>query len=174
MRFPITPALALTLLVAACDSPAANVTSPTSVRMQRSTSAAVHSLTGSGKLDLSEFDPTLRAETYAFAAFVDGNGLVSGQIEIHLSDPAVAFHADATCLVVENNSAWVGGVITYSSDSESLPSGTQFWVRVQDNGEGHDADRISFVRLGAPAVNCGLKRPATLPFAFSGGNLQVR
>jgi hypothetical protein len=129
-------------------------------------------LTGSGKLDLSEFD--LKSETYAFSVFLDAAGAVSGQIEIHLRDPAVGFHADATCLAVDGTSAWVGGVVTHTSDQNALPEGTEFWLRVQDNGQGQNADRISFVRLGLPAIRCNLKRPVGLPFELGGGNLQVR
>ena len=173
MRYSISTAVAVALLVAACDSSTANVTSPTSIRADRSASAIVHSLTGSGKLDLSDFG--LKAETYAFAVFQYADGSVNGQMEIHLRDPAVAFHADATCLSVQDNYAWVGGVITHTSDAESAPVGLQFWVRVQDNGESAETpDRISFVRLGIPAANCNFQRPAGLPFAFSGGNLRVR
>jgi hypothetical protein len=173
MRYAFCSATALALFVAACDVSTADIASPTSVRPERSASVAVHSLTGSGKLDLSEFD--LKAETYAFSVFQYGDASVNGQIEIHLRDPAVAFHAEATCLSVEGSDAWVGGVITHTSDSEAAPVGLQFWVRVQDNGQGAaNPDRISFVRLGIPAANCNFQRPATLPFAFSGGNLQVR
>ena len=160
--------------VCACDSSSPDVTGP-APRTSVLSSTSVHSLTGSGKLDLSEFDPALKAETYAFSVFKAADGAVTGEIEIHLRDPAVAFHADATCLAVDSNNAWVGGVITHTSDPDTAPEGRTFWVRVQDNGQGRDnADRISFVRLGVPAVNCNFKRPASLPFAFSGGNLVVR
>lgn len=173
MRYSISTAAAVALLVVACDASTADVTSPTSVRAERSAVVAVHSLTGSGKLDLSDFG--LKAETYAFAVFKYADGSVSGEIEIHLRDPAVAFHADATCLAVQDNNAWVGGVITHTSDAELAPVGLPFWVRVQDNGQSaENPDRISFVRLGIPATNCNFQRPASLPFAFSGGNLQVR
>lgn len=165
--------VAIVLLAVACDASTAAVTSPSSLDIERSASITAHSLTGSGKLDLNEFD--LKAETYAFSVFKDADGSVNGQIEIHLRDPAVAFHADATCLAVQDNNAWVGGVVTHTSDSESAPVGLQFWVRVQDNGQSsQNPDRISFVRLGIPAANCNFQRAAALAFAFSGGNLMVR
>ena len=173
MRYSVNHAVALTVLVSACNAPMTDVTSPPALRVERSASVTVHSLTGSGKLDLSEFN--LKSETYAFSVFKDADGSVNGQIEIHLRDPAVGFHADATCLAVQGNYAWVGGVITHTSDSDAAPVGLQFWVRVQDNGESsQNPDRISFVRLGIPAANCNFQRAATLPFAFSGGNLRVR
>jgi hypothetical protein len=173
MRYSRSYAVALAVLAAGCDASTADIIAPTSVRAERSVSVAVHSLTGSGKLDLSEFD--LKAETYTFAVFQYADGSVNGQIEIHLRDPAVSFHADATCLSVQDNNAWVGGVVTHTSDPNSAPVGLQFWVRVQDNGESSDnPDRISFVRLGIPAANCNFQRAAALSFGFAGGNLRVR
>ncbi len=140
----------------------------------KSTSAPIHQLTGGGKIDLTAFD--LFPETYAFSASVDGGGNVRGQAEIRLSDPLVSFHAEVTCLAVSGNSAWVGGVVTQTSDPEVTPEGRQFWLRVQDNGDGDPSnpDRISSVRLGAQASVCSQQRPAGMPWVFYKGNLQVR
>jgi len=144
--------------------------------VEHSTSAPFHSVTGGGQIDLSGFDPDLAAETYAFSASVDADGHVRGNAQIDLSDPHVTFHADVTCLAVEGTSAWIGGVVTETSDATIVAENTPLWLRVQDNGQGGSSnpDVISFLRIGAPASVCSQKRPAGMPFAFFHGNLQVR
>ena len=140
----------------------------------RSAAAPVHQLTGGGKIDLAQFD--LFPETYAFSASVNGDGHVRGQAEIRLSDPLVSFHAQVTCLSVSGNSAWVGGVVTETSDLNIAPEGMQFWLRVLDNGDGNasNPDKISSVRLGAPSSVCNQQRPVRTPWVFFRGDLTVR
>ncbi len=174
-----TPGFVLLLLSAtattACESPTEQTSSVVrSPMLERSASAPVHMLTGGGKTDLLAFE--LPPETYAFSAMVDADGNVRGEAEMKLSDPLVNLHAQITCLVVEGNSAWVGGVVTRTSDPVSVPEGRQFWTQVLDNGAGNasDPDRIGFIRLGAPASRCNLKRTFGVPFAFAEGNLTVR
>ncbi len=174
-----TPGFVLLLLSAtattACESPTEQTSSVVrSPMLERSASAPVHMLTGGGKTDLSAFE--LPPETYAFSAMVDAAGSVRGQAEMKLSDPLVNLHAQITCLAVEGNSAWVGGVVTHSSDPSLVAEGTPFWTQVQDNGAGHASapDRIGFIRLGVPASVCNEMRLRPVPFAFTEGNLQVR
>lgn len=176
-KSPLLTALALVSVafIPGCEGPVVriqdSIETPAHVR---SSDVPVHQLTGGGKIDLSAFE--LFPETYAFSASVDGSGNVRGQAQIRLSDPLVSFHAEITCLAVEGNSAWVGGTIVQSSDVEVLAEGTQFWTRVQDNGEGEAsaADRIGFLRLGASAAICSQRRPVGMPFLFTKGNLRVR
>jgi len=165
------------LMCVGCDTPTASESfSVPGVLAQRSSSAPVHSLTGGGQVDVSNFDPSLPPESYAFAASVDGEGVVRGMVQIDLSDPDVTFHANVTCRAVDGTSAWIGGVVSETSDATKLALNTPFWARVQDGGEGVSAnpDAISFLRLGAPASVCNQKRPAGMPFVFFRGNIQVR
>ena len=176
----ISPIMSVLLLTSAfvlvgCEGPVQPIQDLAGApALSRSSAAPVHQLTGGGKIDLSAFE--LFPETYAFSASVDGHGNVRGQAQIRLSDPLVSFHAEITCLAINGNSAWVGGSVTQSSDVGILSEGTQFWTRVQDNGEGEASspDRIGFIRLGASAAICGQRRPVGMPFLFTKGNLVVR
>jgi hypothetical protein len=166
---------AVFLFVAACNGAGDSVSAPLAVvRTTHAASAPVHQLTGGGKIDLTAFD--LFPETYAFSASVDADGNVRGQAQIRLSDPLVSLHAEVTCLAVAGTSAWVGGVVTETSDPNIAPEGMQFWLRAQDNGDGEasNPDKISSVRLGAPASVCSQQRPAAMPWVFFRGDLRVR
>ena len=176
-KSPIARVLALTsaFVLVGCEGPVQRIQASASAPAQvRSAAAPVHRLTGGGKIDLSAFE--LFPETYTFSASADGDGNVRGQAQIRLSDPLVSFHAEISCLAVDGNSAWVGGSVVQSSDAGVLPLGTQFWTRVQDNGESEASppDRIGFVRLGASAAVCNERRPVQMPFLFTKGNLTVR
>jgi hypothetical protein len=168
--------MALTTL-ASCSSP--DVTrgvAPTAPRLDRTSAPAIHQVTGGGKLDISNFDPALPPETYAFTASVDGNGDVKGQMQIRFSDPLVSLHAEVTCLAVSDRDAWIGIVVTRTDDSAVMPVGAERWVRVQDNGEGASAapDRMGFFLPGGGAARCNEQRPVGMPFAWLHGNIQVR
>ncbi len=176
-RVMLMPMLLPSLFATACANTGEQPTAPVAApRLERSSAASVHQLTGGGQIDLSAFDPNLFPETYAFSASVDADGRVRGQAEMRLSDPQVNLHAEVTCLAVAGSSAWVGGVVTQTSDADIVSEGTQFWTRVQDNGQGAkaDPDRIGFIRLGAPAARCNEQRPVGMPFVFFRGDLQVR
>ena len=173
MRVPRTALmlLALSAFQTACDASTAGMAPDVSRSLSRAPAAPVHRLTGGGKIDLSAFD--LFPETYAFSASRDASGNVRGQAEIRLSDPRVSFHSEITCLAVSANSAWVGGIVTTTSDPGILPEETQWWLRVQDNAGSAEPDKISFVRLGALAAVCNEMRPVSLPFNLTIGNFNV-
>lgn len=169
-------ALALTAALTACDGPASTTpTLPESARTSRS-AAPVHLVTGGGKLDVSNFDPALPPETYAFTAAVDADGQVRGQMQIRFSDPEATVHAEVTCLAVSGADAWLGIVITRSDAPDVLPVGAERWVNVRDNGEGESAepDRMGFFRPGGGAARCNERRAVPLTFAWLHGNVTVR
>ena len=174
-----TAAVVAVLALAACGGPADAPVAPrdpSSPRMDRSSAAPVHRVTGGGKLDISNFDPSLPPETYAFEASVDADGHVRGQMQVHFSDPLVSIHAEVTCLAVSGSDAWLGIVVTASDDPTVLAVGAQRWVRVRDGGEGATAepDRMGFFLPGGGAARCTERRPVALPFAWLHGNVQVR
>lgn len=178
MKPILASALGAALVVSAsCASPIDGPRfEPAGSSLDRSSTAPVHRVTGGGKLDISNFDPTLPPETYAFTASVDGEGNVSGQMQVRFSDPLVSFHADVTCLAVSGSDAWLGIVVTHTDAPDLMPLGAQRWVRVQDNGEGASAepDRMGFFLPGGGAARCNERRPAALPFAWLHGDVQVR
>ncbi len=169
-------AAALTTL-ASCSSPdPARGVAPAAAQLDRASAAPAHQVTGGGKLDISNFDPALPPETYAFTASVDADGDAKGQVQIHFSDPLVSLHADVTCLSVSGSDAWIGIVVTKTDDPGVMPVGAERWVRVQDNGEGASAapDRMGFFLPAGGAARCNERRPVGTPFAWLHGNIQVR
>jgi hypothetical protein len=112
-------------------------------------------------------------ETYGINARLDAAGDVSGQVEMHI-DGLPAVHGQVTCLAVDGNSAWIGGVVSHSQDETVVPAGMEFWFRVLDNGNGNPPDRISTIRLGLPAATCNERRPVMVPWLLERGNLVVR
>jgi len=139
----------------------------------------VHQLSAGGRLELE--DGTF--ETYGFTAQVDENGVVSGQGEFHVHGQVRA-HFVANCLEVEQNVAWLGGVVTQSSDPAFAPIGLEFTWQLQDNGEGvaADPDLQSFLLpnellpVYGLGTDCHDKGPLFIlgTFEWQQGNVQIR
>ena len=175
--------LLLPLALAACDAP--TMTDPPT--MAPSASAALakvgveHSVTGSG---LQAIAPGFE---YAFEVSVksDANGNVSGQIFSRVLDltlfglPAGTSTNEGvpTCMRVVGNTAYIGFVITKSTDPAVFPIGSQnvFWVR--DGGAngadvGHLGPSWGFDPSG---LICTDTPPAGLPAdPITHGNVIVR
>lgn len=135
----------------------------------KSDNAPAHLVSGGGTVDV-----TLGRSTYAFHASMNGAGAVSGSFELHFTSVDANVHGTITCLVVDGNTAWLGGVTTRSSDESLVPVGREFdWV-AQDNGEGANAaaDRISGFRVGS-AARCLLMQDF-LARDWTNGNVLVR
>lgn len=88
-------------------------------------------------------------------------------------------HGRVTCLALDGNAAWLGGVIEQSNNPSLVPEGTRVRWRVVDNGEGANAARDLVSAFGpAPGGDefayCAARPsvPALSPVA--GGNVQVR
>lgn len=173
----------LQFLVAAATAATLGCQGPTDVTTASSGTPAyagsgspiVHRVTGGGRLDLSAFGD-LRPETYGFNASIDAAGNVRGEVEIHFADPALTLHVAVTCLSVSGNDAWIGGVVTHTSNP-GRPEGMELFFRVQDNGEGANApaDRMSGVFTFRQASRCLVHPPiATADYAFFGSGIQVR
>lgn len=125
----------LPLAVVACSSPTMT-DSPAMARagVALSSSGQVeHSVTGSGVQDIA---PGFK---YALDVSVrlDASGNVSGSIHTRILDlslygiPGTAdFHAEATCMRVVGNTAYIGARITRTSDPALAPIGSTsvFWV----------------------------------------------
>lgn len=95
--------------------------------------APLHRVSGGGKYVLD--DGTF--ETYGFSVRVDRYGNVKGQGELHFQvEEAVNIHFKANCLAVEGNTAWLGGVVTRSSNPSFAPVGIDITWQLRDNGEG--------------------------------------
>lgn len=177
-RLRFVYAVGAALLFTACDSSVATFAEPALPAFAKSSHAIAHSVTGSGRyLSVNG----LTTETYNFAVLKDGEGNVKGTIKIVLRSPEVAFVASPICLEVQDNLAWVEGVVTVTS-SQVIPIGSPIFFRVRDNGEGENAppDAISAIfygpfNAGRCAARFNINNPAyPTPYEFYAGNIQVR
>ena len=175
--------LLLPLALAACSTPTmtdAPAMAP-SASAELSKAGAEHSVTGSG---LQAIAPGF-AYTVEVSVHSDANGNVSGQIHARVLDltlfglPAGTSTNEGvpTCMRVVGNTAYIGFVITKSTDPAVFPIGSQnvFWVR--DGGAngadvGHLGPSWGFDPSG---LICTDTPPAGLPAdPITHGNFIVR
>jgi len=171
----------LPLALAACSTP----TMTDAPAMAPSASAALskvgveHSVTGSG---LQNIFPGF---TYAIEASVhsDANGNVSGQIHVRVLDLSLfgvapyEVQEEPTCMRVVGNTAYIGAVVTKTTDPVNAPIGgvAVFWVR--DGGPngadvGHEGPSWFYDPTG---LICSDTPPASLtPDPITQGNFVVR
>jgi hypothetical protein len=115
------------------------------------------------------------------------DGSVSGQFEMHLRQFPVRIHGRITCIGVQGNAAWLGGVIelidgSFPAPPGSIGPGTPIRIRVVDNGEGSDAptDLISGLGTfggqseGVELGYCATKPSQPMLNPVEAGNIQVR
>jgi hypothetical protein len=173
--------LLLPLALAACSTP----TMTDAPTMAPSASAALskngveHSVTGSGLEDIVPgFKFTVEASVHS-----DASGQVSGQIYVRVLDLSLYGIApyevteEPTCMRVVGNTAYIGAVVTKTSDPVNAPVGgvAVFWV--QDGGPngadvGHEGPSWAFDPTG---LICTATPPAGLPAeAITHGNFVVR
>jgi hypothetical protein len=168
--------LAVLATVTACDRPvsptrlSAASQAPASLQesgVVQSATGGAHRLSG-GEMFVLSFNANKRAD-----------GSVTGRYHVDVMSLGATFDVDVTCLSVDGNKAWIGGIIE-NSDSPIVRDGTVSYFYVIDNGEGADAltDIISGLRIndlaGRDLVFCA-ERPLQLssrPIDF--GNIQVR
>jgi hypothetical protein len=108
----------------------------------------------------------------AFHAMTEkkGDG-VKGQGDFHIVTGGIVseFHVDVDCLAISGNQAWLGGVITESTDP-ALPIGTRVTWSLIDNGQGHGArDLVSLP--SREGVSCE-QQPAFPQFVLY-GNVKI-
>lgn len=164
-----TRALVFASIAMACTDPVGSIGFEAVTASSTHSAVAGHKVTGGGQLVGDDW-----SETYGITAQQDADGSVRGRVEMQLVG-LPALNGMVTCLAVDGSSAWVGGVVVKSQDASVVPVATEFWFRVQDNGQGTDApDRISSIRLGQPAIICSEQRPVGVPWLLLRGNIAVR
>lgn len=131
----------------------------------------IHSVTGSGVV--SEEGVTFRTTV---AAFKDDNGQARGWVVVNLDLTAfglgkITFHSRVVCLRVNGNSAWVGAVVTHSTNEEIIPVGAHSITLVRDLGE--NGQDIMHAELFDPGVSCSDEPPLPETIVIS-GNYSVR
>ena len=136
----------------------------------KSGNAPVQRISGGGTVDV-----TAGRSTYTFHASINGAGDVKGKFELHFSSSPVDVHGDVTCLVIDGNQAWLGGVITRSNTEGAFGVGGEIVWRAEDNGEGKNADpdRVTSFFGGFNADFCLTKFGSAIT-DWSNGNVQIR
>ncbi|MFC1914918.1 hypothetical protein ACFLWK_01535 [Chloroflexota bacterium] len=145
--------------------------------------SGLHKVTGGGTVNFwgyKEFK-----ETYGFTATqLDESGNAKGNMQIvwhyeiypDAMSPLV-LHADVLYLAVDDDTgdAWIGGVVTESNDYGWV--GTEFYIQVQDNGEGGKAsapDMIGYTYFGPGWAKKALNKWSGDMFEFNNGNVNVK
>src|SRR5512138_1186840 len=118
--------LLLPFALAACSAPTItdSLTAPRSAGPDLSSSGGVeHSVTGSGLQDIAPgFEYTIEASVHS-----DANGNVSGQIHVRVLDLSLFGIApydveeEPTCMRVVGNTAYIGAVVTKTTDPVNAP-----------------------------------------------------
>lgn len=174
MRASLFSLIAVAVVAVAGCEPAAEVVAPVAdASFARSPKAVVHQVSAGGIVDYTAQGSPGLVEQYGFTASVDGAGNARGQLQTDWDD-GLKFHMEITCLVVDGNQAWLGGVITKTTGSGVFAVGSEWVWSVADNGEGAAAapDELTFF-FPYPATLCGDRVPYGA-FAWTHGNVQVR
>jgi hypothetical protein len=119
--------------------------------------------------------PSGALRTFAFTAKNRADGSTQGQYQVDNRDVSGSReHGTVTCLEVDGDQAWIGGIVTHSSVPANV--GIRRVFRVVDRGEGSgdppDQASILLFVIGDPAEECHTRPP--LPGEnLEGGNIQV-
>jgi hypothetical protein len=110
---------------------------------------------------------------------VKDDGSVNGHFDYTQVRDGVALSASGplTCAFIEDDRAWVGGLIEASSRPSLV--GLDMWFQARDEGEGANASPDMSSTLGAAAAPAGQQYcddhpPVRFPFLVGEGNVQVR
>ena len=104
------------------------------------TDPVVNSATGSGHMVRP--DGTFRS--FSFSARKHADGSVEGQLQLNSRGFDVFVHIEIDCLRVVENTAYMSGHITYTSNPAEGELGELNRAIVRDNGEGHGViDQVS-------------------------------
>ena len=137
------------------------------VPVSGSASDPVHVVTGGGLVSYAD-----KMNIHSFAAQIEEDGEVRGKAEFAFRYLGVEFEADIECLAVVDNDAWLGGTISSASDTSLVGQAIMF--RVQDNGEGDDAeDMTSQIMIGVTVPECSATPPLGL-MTWAHGDVRIR
>ena len=133
------------------------------------TADPIHLVSGGGTVEYAG-----ALNTHAFTAQIDVAGNVKGQAQFQLRYIDTTVHAEVNCLEVVGNNAWIGGIITRSSNPAQVGPGLQILFRVQDNGEGDAEPRDMTSQLVWGAVPSCSTTPPLFLIEWTNGNVQVK
>jgi hypothetical protein len=140
---------------------------------------------GDGKTDRRNFSFSARQTSTDGTATGQAN-LVSRQYSYGNGQQPYMAHIDIKCMKVVGNTAYIGGLVQRTNESDPVYSGAVFFI-AQDNGEpGKDADKITLAyfwdsdpnTVGDPMACVNLPDPTSLDDTalqtIDSGNIQVR
>jgi hypothetical protein len=123
---------------------------------------------------------TLELKSFTFQAKLERDGSVLGHYSYRDVEDGVPFDASGpiTCLVVDGNHAWLGGIVEGSNDPTYV--GQESWFQVIDNGEGAHMPPDVTTLLGVSPVPgsaqgyCDAAPSPRFPWPVAQGSIQVR
>lgn len=166
----LTVACAVALAAASCSNPSAL---PELEAPSLSVAAGGPRVVGSGHVQQAA-----GLREFTFHAFEQPDGSATGSYKIVLPSGAF-FEANVSCLSVDGNIGWVGGVIRDSNVPAVILGSTSMFYAI-DNGEGEDAapDIVSVAvfngAAGADLAFCANQPLELAPLTVNDGNVQVR
>ena len=172
MSRPMVRAVAAGLALLACSE--AEQTTLSGPQLSAGGNGVQSSATGSGHYIAGD-----QIRTLAFSAVQYADGSASGEYQIDVHASNTSFHVSVTCLSVVGNTAWIAGVIDWSSGPPVLPGTVSYFYAI-DNGEGSGAapDIVSVARINdrpeADEEFCTTRPLALPPRDVVHGNVQVR
>jgi hypothetical protein len=144
----IIAAIVLSLIACSEDSAPTGSSSIENISGDLSKKGAVIHSVSLGGADLCEALglPTGCDANFSLTAKMHADGSVSGQWQDTFSGGGNGIHVAIDCMIVDGNSAILGGVITHGSSDGNDLSGLRAVTRVVDNGTSQKdpADQISF------------------------------
>ena len=172
-------ALAAACVVVACSdgSPPTAALRPSPDSRSSSVSAGVTQSASGSAIRWTGGEPFIQS----FVANKHAHGTVRGGFHADAKSLNARFNVNVTCLSIEGNRAWIGGIIS-DSDTPLVQPGLASYFYVIDVGEGAigaiQQDIVSALRIndapGAEQTFCA-DRPTTLPSRrIEDGNVQVR
>ncbi|WP_138429051.1 hypothetical protein [Fodinibius saliphilus] len=163
--------LMVALIAIGCESevssPDINDTVTTPDMVMTAKGGPIAKATGSGHFDIAD-----ELRNFAFTAKAYDGG-AKGQWQLTNRFLDVTTHGVVKCLSVVGNTAWVGGMIT--SSSNGIFEGLETGFRVVDNGNGGSGtpDQISLVFIGIDAEAFCNNMPAVGLNTVENGNVNV-
>lgn len=159
---------AVALAAASCSDPHAPVLDPPRL----SVTGPFHHVVGSGHVEQAA-----GLREFTFHAVERPDGSVAGSFKVVLPN-GLFFEADVTCMAVDGNTGWVGGLIRDTNAAVVVVGSVSTFYAI-DGGEGAGAaDIVSTAAFngaaGADVAFCADRPLALPPLAVADGNVQVR
>jgi hypothetical protein len=164
---------AVVFTAGACSEKREAITAPDALRVSAGiTPPASGFVTGSGHYMQLVESPGWRTFSFTVRSMPDGG--VSGRFSGGRHQPANKWSGRLVCLVIEGNTAWIGGVYEHATNPSLV--GNEFVFKVKDVGEGKDpaSEPDSTSRAMRGSSDCTTKPEPTMHwYPVEHGNIQI-